>query len=135
MGDVGSSTLGFLAAVFSLWGAQAGIFPLWIAVLVFSPFIADATVTLVRRLLRRDKIWQAHKMHYYQRLVQAGWGHRKTVLVEYAVMLGCGMTALGVVRAPVGLQLAALAGWFMFYCLFFFWVSRFTARHEMEKAS
>jgi UDP-N-acetylmuramyl pentapeptide phosphotransferase/UDP-N-acetylglucosamine-1-phosphate transferase len=135
MGDVGSSTLGFLAAAFSLWGAQAGIFPFWVAVLVFSPFIADATVTLVRRLLRREKIWQAHKMHYYQRLAQAGWGHRKTVLVEYAVMLGCGITALGVVRAPVGLQVAAFAGWMIFYFLFFFWVSRFTARHDKAKAS
>lgn len=135
MGDVGSSTLGFLAAAFSLWGARAGIFPFWVAVLVFSPFIADATVTLVRRLMRREKIWQAHKTHYYQRLVQAGWGHRKTVLVEYAIMLGCGMTALAVVHAPVGWQVAALAGWVLFYFLFFFWVSRFASRHRKARVS
>lgn len=135
MGDVGSSTLGFLAAAFSLWGARAGIFPFWVAVLVFSPFIADATVTLVRRLMRREKIWQAHKTHYYQRLVQAGWGHRKTVLVEYAIMLGCGITALTVVHAPVGLQVAAIAGWMLFYFLFFFRVSRFAARHDKARVS
>jgi UDP-N-acetylmuramyl pentapeptide phosphotransferase/UDP-N-acetylglucosamine-1-phosphate transferase len=135
MGDVGSSTLGFLAAAFSLWGARAGIFPFWVAVLVFSPFIADATVTLVRRLMRREKIWRAHKTHYYQRLVQAGWGHRKTVLAEYAIMLGCAITALAVVRAPIGMQVSAFGGWMLFYFLFFFWVSRYTARRGKTKVS
>ncbi|MBE9562938.1 MAG: glycosyltransferase family 4 protein, partial [Proteobacteria bacterium] len=86
MGDVGASSLGFLAAAFSLWGNHDGIFSLWIALLIFSPFIVDATVTLLRRLLAGEKIWLAHKSHYYQRLVQIGWGHKRTVLWEYALM-------------------------------------------------
>jgi len=130
MGDIGSSALGFLAAALSLWGAKDGVFPFWIAVLVFSPFIVDATATLTRRLWRHEKIWQAHKTHYYQKLVQAGWGHRKTVLLEYAIMLGCGVTALWGVRAPEKLQAAILAGWTLFYFLFFFWVSRLASRHN-----
>jgi len=130
MGDVGSSTLGLLAATFSLWGARENIFPFWIALLVFSPFIVDATVTLLRRLLRGEKIWQAHKSHYYQQLVQAGWGHRKTVLVEYGIMLGCGMTALWGLRASANVQAALIAGWAVFYFLFFFSVSRLVARRE-----
>ena len=130
MGDIGSSVLGLLAASLSLWGARDGVFPFWIAVLVFSPFIVDATVTLIRRLLRREKIWQAHKTHYYQTLVQAGWGHRKTVLLEYAIMLGCGVTALWGVRAPEKLQAAILAGWTLFYFLFFFRVSRLASRRN-----
>ena len=130
MGDIGSSALGFLAAVLSLWGVKDGVFPFWIAVLVFSPFIVDATTTLIRRLWRHEKIWQAHKTHYYQKLVQAGWGHRKTVLLEYAIMLGCGVTALWGVRAPEKLQAAILAGWTLFYFLFFFWVSRLASRHN-----
>ena len=130
MGDVGSSTLGLLAATLSLWGARNHVFPFWIAVLVFSPFIVDATATLIRRLLRHEKIWQAHKTHFYQRLVQAGWGHRKTVLLEYAVMLGCGVTALWGVRAPEKLQAAMLAGWTLFYFLFFFRVSQLASRRN-----
>jgi len=89
MGDTGSSTLGFLAAGMSLWANSREVAPLWISVLIFSPFIVDATVTLLRRLARGEKIWQAHKNHYYQQLVQAGWGHRKTVLLEYSLMLLC----------------------------------------------
>ena len=128
MGDVGSSTLGLLAAALSLWGARDGIFPFWIALLVFSPFIVDATVTLFRRLLRGDKIWQAHKTHFYQRLVQAGWGHRKTVLFEYAIMLGCAVTSLWSLRAPAHIQLTAFSGWAVAYLLFFFWVGRLAVR-------
>jgi UDP-N-acetylmuramyl pentapeptide phosphotransferase/UDP-N-acetylglucosamine-1-phosphate transferase len=130
MGDVGSSTLGLLAAVLSLWGAREKIFPFWIALLVFSPFIVDATVTLLRRMLRGERIWQAHKSHYYQQLVQAGWGHRKTVLVEYGIMLGCGMTAWWGLRASANVQAALIAGWAVFYFLFFFSVSRLVARRE-----
>ena len=128
MGDVGSSTLGLLAATLSLWGARDGVFPFWIALLVFSPFIVDATVTLFHRLLRGDKIWQAHKTHFYQRLVRAGWGHRKTVLFEYAIMLGCAVTSLWSLRAPAQIQLAAFSGWAVAYLLFFFWVGRLAVR-------
>ena len=130
MGDVGSSTLGLLAAAFSLWGARDSVFPFWVAVLVFSPFIADATATLLRRLWRREKFWQAHRTHYYQQLAQTGWGHRKTVLLEYSVMLGCGITALWAVHVPEKLQVALLIGWALFYFAFFVWVSRLAARHH-----
>ena len=128
MGDVGSSVLGLLAAVMSLWGARDGVFPFWIAVLVFSPFIMDATVTLARRFLRREKIWQAHKTHYYQQLVLSGWGHRKTVLLEYAIMLGCGITALLSLHATVTVKAIMLTGWFLFYIIFFSWISWHAAR-------
>jgi UDP-N-acetylmuramyl pentapeptide phosphotransferase/UDP-N-acetylglucosamine-1-phosphate transferase len=128
MGDVGSSTLGLLAAAFSLWGVRDGVFPFWAAILIFSPFIADASVTLVRRMIRGEKIWQAHKTHYYQKLAQAGWGHRKTALTEYAIMVGCGVTALSSQHATVILQMILLAGWVLFYVIFFPWVSWYSAR-------
>ncbi|MFQ5936202.1 MAG: glycosyltransferase family 4 protein [Acidiferrobacterales bacterium] len=94
MGDVGSSLLGFLAAAFMLWADRDRIFPLWLGVIVFSPFILDATITLIKRILRGEKFWEAHKTHYYQRLVQLGWGHRRTVLWEYGLMLLCALSAL-----------------------------------------
>jgi UDP-N-acetylmuramyl pentapeptide phosphotransferase/UDP-N-acetylglucosamine-1-phosphate transferase len=134
MGDVGSSTLGLLAATLSLWGARDGVFPFWIALLVFSPFIVDATVTLFRRLLRGDKIWQAHKTHFYQRLVQAGWGHRKTVLFEYAIMFGCAVTSLWSTRASIDIQVGIVAGWTAVYLGFFSWVSRLPTRDNKTEA-
>lgn len=135
MGDIGSSTLGLLAASFSLWGVKDGVFPFWVAALMFSPFIADATVTLLRRLRRREIIWRAHKTHYYQQLVQAGWGHRKTVLTEYVIMLGCGTTALWGARMSDEVQATMLGAWILFYFIFFSWVSRFAARQRMNSAN
>lgn len=115
MGDVGSAPLGMLAAALALHADRAGALPLWASVLAFSPFVVDATVTLARRLARGEKIWQAHRTHYYQRLVQLGWGHRRTVLAEYALMLGAGATALAAPALPVAAQQVVLAGWAALY--------------------
>jgi UDP-N-acetylmuramyl pentapeptide phosphotransferase/UDP-N-acetylglucosamine-1-phosphate transferase len=115
MGDVGSVTLGFLAGALSLQGVKDGLSDVWVPVLIFSPFIVDATVTLVRRLLKGEEIWRAHREHYYQRLVLAGWGHRKTVLVEYMLMLVCGISAVVYVQVSEPWRLMILLGWMAVY--------------------
>jgi UDP-N-acetylmuramyl pentapeptide phosphotransferase/UDP-N-acetylglucosamine-1-phosphate transferase len=94
MGDVGSIPLGFLAGAIGVAGWQRGAWPLWFPVVVFAPFIVDASVTLARRVLRGERVWQAHRQHYYQRLVLSGWSHRNTALFEYALMLICGAAAI-----------------------------------------
>ena len=104
LGDVGSIPLGFLAAALGIVGWRNDLWPLWFPVLVFGPFIADATITLVRRVLRRERVWQAHRDHYYQRMVRMGLGHRGTAWTGYAVMLLCaGAALLGRTQAP-GMQ-------------------------------
>ncbi len=115
MGDVGASTLGFLAAGISLWADREQVVPLWISVLIFSPFIADATVTLVRRALNREPVWRAHRSHYYQRLVRLGWGHRKTVVAEYLLMVACGVSAVAAARMDAAGQWIMLAFWMLAY--------------------
>jgi UDP-N-acetylmuramyl pentapeptide phosphotransferase/UDP-N-acetylglucosamine-1-phosphate transferase len=117
MGDVGSSSLGLLAATFSLWGNQANIFPLWVAILLFSPFIVDATVTLSRRAWRGEKIWQAHRTHYYQRLVQLGWGHKRTVLCEYSLMFACAFSAIIATSLSAQLQIILMFSWLGIYAI------------------
>jgi UDP-N-acetylmuramyl pentapeptide phosphotransferase/UDP-N-acetylglucosamine-1-phosphate transferase len=118
LGDVGSSVLGFLAAAFSLGGTRDGLFPFWLALLIFSPFIVDATVTLGRRLVRGEKVWLAHKTHYYQKLVQIGWGQRKTLLVEYGLMLLCSLSALAAMQVGTLAQMGIVVFWACIYvCL------------------
>ena len=94
MGDAGAVTLGFLAAVFGLIGWEQHDWTWWFPPLVFSPFIVDASVTLARRLLSGARVWEAHRDHYYQRLVLLGLGHRCTALAEYALMVSCAAFAL-----------------------------------------
>jgi UDP-N-acetylmuramyl pentapeptide phosphotransferase/UDP-N-acetylglucosamine-1-phosphate transferase len=108
MGDAGSIPLGFLAATLGLLGWREGYWPIWFPVLVFSPFVLDASVTLARRVLHGERFWQAHRIHYYQRLVQLGWGHRNTALAEYALMAVCGGVALWALGQPPAAQWAAL---------------------------
>jgi UDP-GlcNAc:undecaprenyl-phosphate/decaprenyl-phosphate GlcNAc-1-phosphate transferase len=100
MGDSGSIPLGFLVAAMGLWGWQQGNWAAWFPLLVFSPFIVDASVTLVKRTLRGEKITEAHRAHYYQRLVQMGWGHRNVALAEYALMMSVGASALWMISNP-----------------------------------
>jgi UDP-N-acetylmuramyl pentapeptide phosphotransferase/UDP-N-acetylglucosamine-1-phosphate transferase len=109
LGDAGAVPLGFLAAALGVIGWLQRDWTWWFPVLVFSPFIVDASVTLARRLMRREKAWQAHRDHYYQRLVQLGWGHAKTAIAEYALMLASGLLALAALALPAGMQAALLA--------------------------
>jgi len=94
MGDIGSTMLGFLAGALSIMGIHDQVFEFPVPVLIFAPFIFDATITLLRRLLRGEKLWQAHRKHYYQRLVLSGWGHGKTVTAEYILMFIGGASAI-----------------------------------------
>jgi len=131
MGDAGSSTLGFLMAAMIIWADSRDIFPLWIGVLIFAPFILDASITLLRRAISGEKIWLAHRSHLYQRLVLNGWSHRHTVLVEYAIMLACAL--LGVCAtyftdsfAQSGIFIASI----LFCLLTYAWLSRYIRQRE-----
>ncbi|MDC0576295.1 glycosyltransferase family 4 protein [Nitrosomonadaceae bacterium] len=115
MGDVGAIPLGFLAGSFGILGWANGLWTLWLPILVFSPFIADASVTLAKRCLRREKIWQAHREHYYQRLVESGFGHRNTALLGYVLMLAAGTSAIWAARQDSIIQLGVGAVWCGFY--------------------
>ena len=114
MGDAGSIPLGYLAAALGLAGWSTGLWPIVFPVLVFSPFIVDASLTLLRRLLRGEKIWQAHRSHYYQRLVRMGWSHRRLALAEYGLMALAGVSGLLLVRHP-DWQSALVLFWATFY--------------------
>jgi len=115
MGDVGSVPLGFIAGLVTLRAVQQGICDIWVPVLLFSPFIVDTTVVVLRRLTRGARVWEAHREHAYQKLVLSGWSHRQTLWAEYAMMtasvIGAGIyagAAGGLVRLAV-LVAAALA--------------------------
>lgn len=115
LGDAGSVPLGFLAGGLGLLGAIEGQWPAWFPLLVFSPFVVDATVTLLRRAARREKFWIAHREHYYQRLIRMGWSHRRLALAEYALMTACGGSALALLHAELVVQMAGLSVWIAVY--------------------
>jgi Fuc2NAc and GlcNAc transferase len=74
MGDVGSGFLGFMLGALAIASDQAGGVPLVVWLLLMGVFVFDATVTLLRRLLR-ERFYEAHRRHAYQRAVAAGASH------------------------------------------------------------
>lgn len=110
MGDVGAVPLGFLAAALGIAGIVQGTWPAWFPVLVFLPFLADATLTLAARAFRGEPVWQAHRSHFYQRLNALGAGHRGTLAIYAGLMLACAAFALAsLVFAPAHGMLALAA--------------------------
>lgn len=105
MGDVGSVPLGFLAGGLGWQGVQAGAWPGWFPLMVFAPFLCDASATLLRRALARQRVWEAHREHYYQRMVRMGATHAEMASRWLLVMLAGGGLALGM------LALGPVAGW------------------------
>ena len=94
MGDVGSIPIGFLAGAIGFRGWIDGAWPIFFPLVVFAPFVTDASVTLVRRVLRGAPVWKAHREHYYQRLILGGWTHRRTAIAEYLLMALCAVIGL-----------------------------------------
>jgi hypothetical protein len=118
-------------------GWYGGAWPGWFPLLVFLPFIADASVTLVLRLLHGAKIWEAHREHFYQKLVQLGFGHRGTLVLYGALMMGTASSALlALVRAPAsGPSLLALWSTVMallFGAIGYYWRTRGKGPNESK---
>jgi len=110
LGDVGSVPLGYLLGFLLYTLALQGQ---WQAALILPGyFLADATITLLRRLVRGERVWQAHREHFYQRAVQHGLGHAavvRRVIAANIVLIACawaaaqgwGFVALGVAALTV----------------------------------
>lgn len=124
MGDAGSIPLGFLAGALGVHGVMLGAWPWWFPVLVFSPFIVDATVTLLRRLARGQRIWIAHRTHVYQRLVLSGWSRTRLALAGYALMAAAAACALAGRGQGEMVQCGIIFSWLAAYALLLFAVFR-----------
>jgi UDP-N-acetylmuramyl pentapeptide phosphotransferase/UDP-N-acetylglucosamine-1-phosphate transferase len=84
LGDVGSAFLGFTFAFFAV-AVPRSAWQLVAAAVIFWPLLFDASITLLRRLRRRENVFAAHRTHLYQRIVLAG-GRPATVAVFYAIL-------------------------------------------------
>ena len=117
MGDSGSIPLGFLAGAIGVYGYIQAYWQVWFPLLVFSPFVIDATTTLFKRLINGEKLSQAHRSHYYQRLVQLGFGHKKTAIMEYTLMLLCSISALILLKLSKTSIACGLIVWAIIYLI------------------
>jgi UDP-N-acetylmuramyl pentapeptide phosphotransferase/UDP-N-acetylglucosamine-1-phosphate transferase len=96
MGDVGSLALGFGFAALLVQGVAAGSFALPVGLMVMSLFLADATLTLLARVMRGERWYNAHRQHAYQRLIAHGWSHGRVALIYQAINLALVLPGIGV---------------------------------------
>jgi Fuc2NAc and GlcNAc transferase len=121
MGDVGSGFLGFSLGILGLAASQKGILPIEVWAILAGVFIVDATVTLVRRLARGDRWFEAHRTHAYQVLAKRLGRHKPVTLIvmmvnlfwllpwAYATDLYPGKSRLFVIAALVPLVILSIA--------------------------
>jgi UDP-N-acetylmuramyl pentapeptide phosphotransferase/UDP-N-acetylglucosamine-1-phosphate transferase len=133
MGDVGSIPLGFLSAALGLFGWHEGVWSLAIPILIFSPFIADASITLARRILAGEKFWLPHRNHYYQRMIRMGWGHFRTAISAYVIMLTAAVSAVTLPSYSLTGQLIGIAIWMVIYLILGRMIDRRWQLHTKEQ--
>jgi Fuc2NAc and GlcNAc transferase len=75
MGDACSSFLGFLVAIFAFYAAKHLSISIWLWIYLYGLFWFDASITLMRRILKGERWYESHRSHAYQRLHQAGFSH------------------------------------------------------------
>lgn len=85
MGDVGSTSIGFMIPALSLVAYTHYHLSLMPICILYGVFFFDATVTLIRRIARGEKWYQAHRSHAYQRLHQAGFSHKQVLYCVIAL--------------------------------------------------
>jgi Fuc2NAc and GlcNAc transferase len=81
MGDAGSTTLGFILVVLGIHLHNSGSLNFLFWIMLTALFWFDASVTLLRRILNKERLSHAHKNHIFQRAIQGGFSHLKTMLI------------------------------------------------------
>jgi len=105
MGDAGSTYLGFMIAFAAFTTIALGWLTIWQWLILVTLFLTDATLTLLRRLLRREPIFRAHRLHAYQHLSRRWGGHlpvtASALAVNVVVLLPLAWVAGNIGLAPL----------------------------------
>ena len=108
LGDVGSLPIGLMLGWILMMLASRG--HLAAALLLPLYYLADATITLARRLMRREAVWQAHRTHFYQRATDGGFSVREIVVRVFVLNLALATLALvSAIEPDLRVDLATLA--------------------------
>ncbi|MEN6328395.1 MAG: glycosyltransferase family 4 protein [Syntrophomonas sp.] len=120
MGDVGSGFLGYIFAVMAMWSEQSEAIPLIIWMLLLGVFVIDATVTLVKRMRKGEKLYEAHRSHVYQLAVQAGYSHKQVTDTVLLINVLLGIIAIGAVsysNYSLGISLGTAIVLIIIHCI------------------
>lgn len=129
MGDAGSGFLGFALGCLAVESEKATRVQALVWMVLMGVFITDATVTLVRRMMRGEALYKAHRSHAYQRLVAAGWTHRRVTSTVAAFNIWLAIVCALIVAYPTW-TLSLVIGAVCFLTAAYFAVERSAPMHS-----
>jgi Fuc2NAc and GlcNAc transferase len=113
LGDVGSGYLGYVIVVLAVAATRDNPAALWVWLILCGAFFSDATVTLMRRIVRKERVSEAHRSHAYQWLARRWGSHGRVTLAFLAVnlcwLLPCAVLAVRFPRYAAAAVVIALA--------------------------
>lgn len=126
MGDAGSQVIGFSFAVLAVAASLDANSPVHLLVvpMLFFGFIWDTVFTFFRRLMRGERVSQAHKSHLYQLLNQSGLSHKAVALTSYGMMVVQGLCALALILAGGAYAYALFAPLILMQAVYSVWAWR-----------
>jgi len=121
LGDSGSLLLGWCVGSLALFGTLSGSISIWLAFVIVSPFVVDATATLGWRLIRGKQWYTPHSEHAYQYLIRMGWSHQRVLLAWIALNAVLVVPATAVVLwnpqsdlgVAAGMAVILAGGWYV----------------------
>jgi Fuc2NAc and GlcNAc transferase len=111
MGDVGSGFIGFMLGVIAIMSIQQQAMTVWTWLILLAVFVVDATLTLLRRFAARQKWYQGHASHAYQKAAKRLNSHRKvtTAIMLINIFWLAPLAYLSVLYPKLGITLAIAA--------------------------
>lgn len=135
MGDVSSAPLGLLLAALVMWlAAEHGA---WLALplaLLHANFLLDTAITLARRVARGERWFEAHREHFYQRLIRGGKSHAVVTGAEMGLQLVALALLAGYVVAEPVLRPWLAGAVVLLWLAFFGWAERVFRRTQTQPA-
>lgn len=120
MGDIGSGFLGYTLAILAIASAQTG-FSLWAWLILLGVFIVDTLITLVRRVLRREKWYLAHRSHAYQHATTHFGSHLRVLSLIWLInLIWLTPLAVTVIYWPAGTLLITILSYIPLVILAFY---------------
>jgi UDP-GlcNAc:undecaprenyl-phosphate GlcNAc-1-phosphate transferase len=137
MGDVGSAFLGFVFAVLAIIAARYdhSHTSFLVMPLLLLGFIYDTFFTFVRRLLRGERVFQAHRTHLYQLFSRLGYSQKSVTLVHYAMCVLQGLAAAWMVAIPGGQRMFVFVPFLFVYGLYSYLIIRAAKREGLLGSS
>jgi UDP-N-acetylmuramyl pentapeptide phosphotransferase/UDP-N-acetylglucosamine-1-phosphate transferase len=133
MGDTGSVPLGFSLAALALWLGVGEGWPLFLSIAILHVnFVMDTALTMARRAWDGHRLHDAHREHFYQRLVRAGWSHTSVTGIESGLQVLVVLGAVAAVGQGVRAQVFAAGATLVLWLLFFGFCEREFRRNSRK---